>query len=68
MSFLKGPKVSPAPESVAPPPAVSTEIATNVGQGYKKKEAMRKGFLSTMLTGGRGVLTSSNSDKKTLLG
>ena len=61
-------KMPATPEAIATPPQVSTEVATNVGQAYKKKEAQRKGFLSTMKTGGRGVLSPSYTDKKTLLG
>lgn len=61
-------KMPEAPDPIATPPQVSTEVATNVGQAYKKKEALRKGFMSTMITGGRGVLSSSSTDKKTLLG
>ena len=60
-----------APPPPPPPPPVPTQDDAAIKAEGKKKAAdakMRKGFASTIKTGGLGVTEAPQVDRKTLLG
>lgn len=71
MCFFSSPS-APAPPPLPPPlPAVPTPADPVVGQArtrQRQRAALAGGRRSTILTGGRGLLTPADTARKTILG